>query len=121
MWKTCVMVGLGVAWRVSAGSIAALEEASGGVVEAAEGVVVDDGAGDAAVGGEDAGLGLDLLGGEDAADGSEEGVAVEQLEVAGQLLDAVDLTAALDLDGDGRTGRVAAHQVDGTDRGGVLA
>ena len=38
------------------------------VVEAAQGVVVHDRAGDAAVGGEHAGLGLDLLGGEDAAD-----------------------------------------------------
>jgi len=60
------------------------------VVEAAEGVVVDHGAGDAAVGGEHPGLGLDLLGGEDAADRGEQRVAVEQLEVSGQLLDAAD-------------------------------
>ena len=55
---------------------------------------------DAAVLGERAGLRLDLLGGEDAAHRREQRVAVEQLEVAGQLLDAVDLAAALDLDGD---------------------
>ena len=33
-------------------------------------------------------------------DGGEQRVAVEQLEVAGELLDAVDLAAALDLDRD---------------------
>jgi len=49
------------------------EEAQGRVVEAAEGVVVDDGADDAAVLGQDTGLGLYLLGGEDAADGRQEG------------------------------------------------
>ena len=70
------------------------------VVQAAQGVVVDDRAGDAAVVGQHACLRLDLLGGEDAADRREQRVAVEQLEVAGQLLDAVDLAAPLDLDRD---------------------
>ena len=53
--------------------------------------------------------------------GREQRVAVEQLEVAGQLLDAVDLAAPLDLHGDGRAVGVAAHQVDRADRGRVLA
>ena len=65
-------------------------------------------------------LGLDLLGREDAAHGCQQGVAVEELEVAGQLLDTVDLAAPLDLDGHTGAGRVAAHQVDGPDRRGEL-
>ena len=67
---------------------------------AAQGVVVDGDAADPAVGGEHPGLRLDLLGGEDPGDRGQQRVAVEQLEVAGELLDAVDLAAALDLDGD---------------------
>ena len=93
------------------------------VVHAAQRVVVDHGAGDAAVLGQHAGLGLDRLGGEDAAHGApgaQQGVAVEQLEVAGQLLDAVDLAAALDLHRDREPVGVAAHQVDRTDGGGEL-
>ena len=39
----------------------------------------------------------DFLGGEDAGHRGKCGVAVEQLEVAGELLDAVDLAATLDL------------------------
>src|SRR5690242_3855401 len=81
------------------------EEAGLRVVDALEGVVVEDDAADAAVLGEGAGLRLDLLRGEHAGDGREVGVAVHQLEVAGQLLDAVDLAAALDLDRDARAGR----------------
>jgi hypothetical protein len=46
-------------------------------------------AADAAVPGEDAGLGLDFLGGEDALDRGEQRVAVEQFQVAGELLDSV--------------------------------
>ena len=53
--------------------------------------------------------------------GDEQRVAVEQLEVAGQLLDPVDLAASLDLDGDRRAVGVAAHQVDRADRGRELA
>src|SRR5690349_6152274 len=70
-----------------------------GVVHAAQAVVVDDRAGDAAVLGEHPRLRLDQLGREDAAHralGGEQRLPVEQLEVAGQLLDAVDLAAALD-------------------------
>ncbi len=92
-----------------------------GVVHATEQVVVDDGAGDAAVDGEHAGLRPDLLGGEDATHGAQQRVAVEQLEVAGELLDAVDVATPLDLDGDRGAGGVAAHQVDRADGGGVLA
>ena len=67
------------------------------------------------------GLRLDLLGGEDAGHRREERVAVHQLEVAGQLLDAVDVAAALDLDRDRAAAGVAAQDVDRTDRGHVLA
>ena len=49
-------------WKTST-----LEQPVARVVEPTQRVVVDHGAGDAAVGGEDAGLRLDLLGGEDAA------------------------------------------------------
>ena len=73
------------------------------------------------VGREDAGLGLDLLRHEHAAHGAQHRVAVEALEVAGELLDAVDLAAALDLDGHGLAVAVAAEQVDRADVGGVLA
>ena len=97
------------------------EQPQAGIVEAAQGVVVDGHAGDAAVGGQHPGLRLDLLGGEDAADRGEQRVAVEQLEVPGQLLDAVDVAAALDLDRDGGAVGVAAEQVDRPDRGRVLA
>jgi hypothetical protein len=74
--------------------------------------------------GADPGLRLDQLRGEDAAHralGGEQRLPVEQLEVARQLLDPVDLAAALDLHGDGGAGGVTAHQVDRPDRGGVLA
>ncbi len=56
-----------------------------------------------------------------AALGVEHRVAVEELEVAGELLDAVDVAAALDLDRDGQPVGVAAHQVDRADGGGELA
>ena len=48
-------------------------------------------------------------------------VAVHQLEVAGQLLDAVDLAAALDLDRDAGAARVLREDVDRADGGHVLA
>jgi len=48
-------------------------------------------------------------------------VAVHQLEVAAQLLDAVDLTAALDLDGHVPAVGVATQDVDRPDGGHVLA
>ena len=51
----------------------------------------------------------------------EQRVAVEELEVAGELLDAVDLAAPLDLDRDRPAVGVAAHQVDRADRGRELA
>src|SRR5262249_31078041 len=87
---------------------------------AAQAVVVDDDAADAAVLGEDAGLGLDLLGGEHSGDRGQQRVAAEQLEVPGQLLDTVDLAPALDLYGHARAGGVPAEQVDGADGGRVL-
>jgi hypothetical protein len=39
-------------------------------------------------------------------------VASEQLEVAGELLDPVDVAAALDLDRDGAAGGIPQQQVD---------
>ena len=54
-------------------------------------------------------------------DGAQRAVAVEPLDVPRQLLHAVDLTAALDLDGDRPPVGVAAEQVDRADVGRVLA
>ncbi len=48
-------------------------------------------------------------------------VRVEEVEVASQLLHAVDLAPPLDLDGHRTTIAIAAEQVDGTDLGGMLA
>ena len=53
--------------------------------------------------------------------GGEVGVAVHQLEVAGELLDAVDLAATLDLDGDRGARGVLAQDVDRADGRHVLA
>ena len=46
---------------------------------------------------------------------------MQPLDVAGELLDAVDLAAALDLDGDDVAVGVAADEVDRADRRRVLA
>src|SRR3954453_22151704 len=67
------------------------EEAELVVLDAAHRVVVEDDAVDAAVGGQHAGLGLDLLGGENALHGRQMGVPVEEFEIAGELLHAVDV------------------------------
>src|SRR3954469_12260246 len=96
------------------------EETRGRVVGALEDGVVDRQAVDPAVTGQHPGLGLDLLGGEDALDRGEQRVAVEQLEVPGQLLDTVDLPAPLDLHRHGDPIGVPAQQVDRADRGRVL-
>ena len=58
---------------------------------------------------------LDLLGDEHAAHRPQPRVALEELDVAGQPLDPVDLAAALDLDRDGVPVDVAAQQVDRAD------
>ncbi|KAB5588085.1 Acetylglutamate semialdehyde dehydrogenase [Ceratobasidium theobromae] len=97
------------------------EQAGRRVVHAPHGVVVEDDAAEASVLGEHAGLRLDGLGREDASHGREERVAVEEPDVPGQLLDAVDAADALDLDGDAAAGRVLDHEVDGADGRGVLA
>ena len=65
--------------------------------------------------------GLIDLGDEHAAHRAQQRVEVEAVEVAGQLLDAVDLAAALDLDGHRLAVGVAAQQVDRADVGRVLA
>jgi hypothetical protein len=46
---------------------------------------------------------------------------VQAFDVAGELLDTVDVATALHLDGHHLALRVAADQVDRADRGGVLA
>src|SRR5699024_9201850 len=97
------------------------EQTGLGVVDAAQRVVVEGHAVDAAIGGEHARLRLDGLGGEDAAHRGEQRVPVQQLEVAGELLDPVDLAAALDLDRDRASRLVAREDVHRADRGEVLA
>src|SRR6185436_6167678 len=89
--------------------------------DAAQDVVIDHHAPDAAVLRQRAGLRLDLLRGEDAGDRGEQRVPAEQLEVAGELLHSVDLATSLHLDRHRRAEPVAAEQVDRTDRGRVLA
>ena len=91
------------------------------MVDPAHRVVVQDEAADPPIRGEEAGLGFYLLGGEHPGDRRERRVASEQLEVAAELLDAVDLPAPLHLDGQGRALRVAGEQVDGADGGRILA
>ena len=46
---------------------------------------------------------------------------MQSLDVASQLLDAVDLAAPFDLDGDDLPVAIAAQQIDRPDRGRVLA
>src|SRR5690606_17279113 len=84
-------------------------------------LVVEHDAADAAILGQNSGLRLDLLRGEDARDGRQVRVAAQQLQVAGELLDAVDVAAALDLHGDGRATGIPDHQVHRTDGRRVLA
>jgi len=98
---------------------ARLEQGRGVRLHAAEGVVVEGDAVDAAGGGQGPGLLGEGLGGEDAPDGAEGGA--EALQVPAELLQAVDLAAALDLDGDVGALVVAAQQVDRADVGRVLA
>src|SRR3712207_1298435 len=70
--------------------IGASEQPRMRIVDPAHGVVVEGEAADAAVGGERARLRLDLLRGEHPAHRRQQRVAVEQLEVPRELLDAVD-------------------------------
>ena len=80
-------------------------------------VVVDLDAGDGAAAGRDPGLRLDL-GHEHAPHRARPRVPLQELQVAGQLLDPVDLAPALDLDGH-RPSRVGTAG-DGADAGQVL-
>src|ERR1700689_1626091 len=97
------------------------EKAQRTVAGPAHAVVVEQEAADAAVPGQNAGLRLDLLRSEHAPGRGEQGIPVEQLQVAGQLLPSVDLAAALHLDRDADAVRVTAHQVDRPDRRRELA
>ena len=98
-----------------------LEQPQSRIVAALEGVVVEDDAADAPVLGQHASLGLDLLGREDARHGSKQRIAVQQVEVPGQLLHPVDLAAPLDLHRHRCARLVAAQQVHRPDRRRVLA
>src|SRR6185437_11994339 len=84
-----------------------LEQAQVAAVGAAHGVVVERDAPDPAVLRQYPRLRLDLLGSEDALHRGEQRIPVEQLEVPGELFDAVDLTPALDLHGHADAGGVA--------------
>src|SRR5690348_13404768 len=96
------------------------EQPERAVAGAAHRVVVQRDATDTTVLGEHAGLRPDLLGGEYATDRSEQRVAVEQLKVAGELLDSVDFGTPLHLDRHAGPRGISAHQVDRADRGRVL-
>jgi hypothetical protein len=98
-----------------------LKQAERVVLGAAHPVVIQRDTADATVLGQRAGLQLDLLGREDALHRGQQRIPVQQLQVPGQLLNTVDLTAPLDLHGDALARLVAAHQVDRADRSGVLA
>ena len=74
-----------------------------------------------AVRGQDPRLRLDLLGREHALHRRQVRVAVEQFQIAGELLDAVDLAAPLDLDRDRRAVGVPAQDVHRADGRQVLA
>src|SRR5699024_3864810 len=91
------------------------EEAVARVVHTAECVVVDGHTGDAPVGGQSAGLRADLLSSEHSFHRSKLGVTVEQVEIPGELFNAIDFTATFDLDSDRHAGVVAAQQIDRTD------
>ena len=61
------------------------------------------------------------LGDEHAAHGAERRVEVQPFDVATELLDTVDIAAALHLDRDDLSVRIPAHQVDRADCGRILA
>src|SRR5215831_6927911 len=103
-----------------AGMASGSEQAQRAVSGAAHRVVVQGDAADAAVLGQHPCLRPDLLGGQDPPHRGQPGIAVEQVQVARELLHAVDLAAALDLDGHAGPQGVPAHQVDRADRGGVF-
>src|SRR4051794_26647649 len=76
---------------------------------------------DAARLGQHARLRLDDLGGEHAAARAGRRVLADALQITRELLDGLDRSDALDLDGDPLVLGVAAHQVDGPDVGRPLA
>src|SRR5450756_2374531 len=78
------------------GGSAGSEEPRTGVVDAAHRFVVEEHAPDTPVLGEHSRLRLDLLRGEHATHRREQRVAVEQVQVPGELFDTVDVAATLD-------------------------
>ena len=98
-----------------------LEEFVAGVVDAAQGIVIEGHAGDATVGGERFCLGLDELSGEYSSNGSKLGIPVELFNVSSQLLHAIDVAASFELDRNGVTRRVSGQDVHGSDRCRIFA
>lgn len=66
-------------------------------------------------------LGGDGLSGEDTPHGGEPNVVVETLDVTGQLIHTVDLSAAFDLHGNGRPIGIGTEEIDRPDVSRVLA
>ncbi len=91
------------------------------VGHSSERIVIEDNAADAAILGERAGLGLDLLRGKNSLDRREQGVTVHQLEVTGELLNTVDIAPALELDRDVRTRFVPCQNIDRADGRVILS
>src|SRR5215469_7940425 len=89
-------------------------------LDSTHGFVIQNDTADAAVFGQYPGLGPDFLGGEHAPHGAQRRVPVKQLQVPGQLFNAIDFSPALDLHGYRSRIGVAAHQVNRADRGRVL-
>src|SRR5213080_2488074 len=90
-------------------------------LDAAQLVVIQCEATDSAVLGQSTGLRLDDLRREHTRHRRQQRVAVQEFEIPGQLLDAVDFATALDLHRDRATVTVAGHDVDRADCGGKLA
>src|SRR6266545_3864825 len=88
--------------------------------DAAQRIVIQDHALDAAILRQHASLRLDLLSGQDAAHRGQERIPVQQLQVPRELLNRVDAGDSFDLHGDRPSKTVAAQQVDRADRGRVL-
>jgi len=90
------------------------------VIQPAHLVVVEYEASNPSVFGEGARLRFDFLSCVDPSDGSKVGVAVEQLEIPGELLDTIDITSAFDFDSDVSTRIVGGEDVDWSKSGHVF-
>jgi hypothetical protein len=84
-----------------------------GIVDSPQLVVIEHDTVDSPVIGESPCLRLDLLGGKNPSDGSQAWVPIEQLQVASQLFDTVDISPTLELDRHGASGGVSGEDIDG--------